>query len=86
MKTSAEPADSPANANGTSRLLRNGRYADEYYEPISPNYFAPKPGHQALNIGIIGAGIAGLNAAVALLQSGHNVEESQSSRNTGTAY
>lgn len=41
---------------------------------VPPGYFAPGPGDQILNIGIVGAGIAGLAAAIALVQSGHNVE------------
>lgn len=62
------PDDSPLN------ILPNGRLRDEYYKPYPPNHFAPKPGHQKLDIAIIGAGIAGLLTAVALVQSGHNVE------------
>lgn len=54
--------------------LSNGRLRSEYYEPILPDHFAPKPGDEILNIGIVGAGIAGLTAASALLQSGHHVE------------
>ncbi len=49
----------------------------EYYRPLPPNTFAPKEGHQALEIAVIGAGIAGLMAAIALSQSGHNVEASR---------
>ena len=56
------------------RRLPNGRLRDEYYRPYPPNNFAPKPGHQKLDIAVIGAGIAGLLTAVALVQSGHNVE------------
>ena len=56
------------------KKLPNGRLRDEYYRPYPPNSFAPKPGHQELDIAIIGAGIAGLLTAVALVQSGHHVE------------
>ncbi|KAF3070005.1 3-hydroxybenzoate 6-hydroxylase 1 [Trichoderma lentiforme] len=35
---------------------------------------APKKGAKSLNVGIIGAGIAGLTAAIAMSQSGHDVE------------
>jgi hypothetical protein len=56
------------------RRLPNGRTANIYYEPFPPNYFAPGPGHEKLDVAIIGAGIAGLIAAVALAQSGHCVE------------
>lgn len=77
MDPSTQPARSLPNANGASRQLPNGESVDEYYKPFPPNYFAPKPGNQALDIGIIGAGIAGLTAAVALVQSGHNVEAGQ---------
>lgn len=72
------PAHSLSGANGTSTPQRNGDSKDDYYKPFPPNYFAPKPGNQVLDIGIIGAGIAGLTAAVALVQSGHNVEACQS--------
>lgn len=58
----------------SSRVLPNGRVYGEYYKPFPPNNFAPSPGSKKLDIAIIGAGIAGLSAAVALLQSGHNVE------------
>ena len=54
--------------------LANGRLKDEYYKPFPKNYFAPDAEHQALDIAIIGAGIAGLSAAIGLLQCGHNVE------------
>jgi 3-hydroxyisobutyrate dehydrogenase-like beta-hydroxyacid dehydrogenase len=36
--------------------------------------FTPRPGDRRLEIGIIGAGIAGLGAAIALGQAGHDVE------------
>ena len=48
----------------------------EYYRDPPPNSFAPKEGDASLDIAIIGAGIAGLSAAVALTQCGHNVEVS----------
>jgi NADPH-dependent glutamate synthase beta subunit-like oxidoreductase len=72
---SLEKDASASSASGhKTRILPIGRSAKEYYEPFPPNHFAPKAGHQKLDIAIIGAGIAGLTAAVALLQSGHNVE------------
>lgn len=57
-----------------SRRLINGRLADEYYQPLPPNSLAPCSGSEKLEVAIIGAGIAGLSAAIALTQSGHNVE------------
>jgi len=36
----------------------------------------PSPEEKRLEVGIIGAGIAGLGAAIALAQAGHNVEVS----------
>ena len=36
----------------------------------------PGPGERRLDVGIIGAGIAGLGAAIALGQAGHHVEVS----------
>lgn len=48
----------------------------EYYRRLPPNSFAPKEGHQPLDVAVVGAGIAGLMAAIALSQSGHNVEVS----------
>ena len=57
-----------------SPRLANGRFRDEYYKPFPPDYFAPKDGSQKLDVAIIGAGIAGLTAAIALLQSGHHVQ------------
>ncbi|RVX74932.1 hypothetical protein B0A52_01209 [Exophiala mesophila] len=75
-------ADTAVSTNGVSpsqdttipRTLPNGRSREQYYKPFPPNHFAPKPGDQKLDIAIIGAGIAGLLTAVALVQSGHNVE------------
>jgi 2-polyprenyl-6-methoxyphenol hydroxylase-like FAD-dependent oxidoreductase len=58
----------------SSAMLSNGRFKDEYYRPYPPNHFAPNPGEQKLDVAVIGAGIAGLMTAVALVQSGHNVE------------
>ena len=60
-------------ATSTSRLA-NGRSVDEYFAPIASDHFVPRAGDQILDIGIIGAGIAGLSAAIALTQSGHNVK------------
>ena len=60
-----------------STVLSNGRSKNEYYAPIPADRFAPKTGDRILQIGIIGAGIAGLSAAIALTQSGHNVEVSE---------
>jgi len=77
MADSTKPAHSLSGAKGISRPLRDGDSKDNYYKPFPANYFAPKPGNQALDIGIVGAGIAGLTAAVALVQSGHNVEACQ---------
>ena len=48
--------------------------ASEYFQDVPPNSFAPGADHKTLDIAIIGAGIAGLAAAIALGQSGHNVE------------
>ena len=71
------PAITPAaNGDGVPRKLPNGHHEENYYKPFPPNHFAPKDGDQKLDIGIVGAGIAGLTAAVALLQCGHNVEVS----------
>ncbi|KAK4934616.1 hypothetical protein LTR10_024166 [Elasticomyces elasticus] len=72
--TSRTEKAAPNGSSATSIRLSNGRLRDEYYEPISPDHFAPKSGDQILDIGIIGAGIAGLAAAAALVQSGHNVD------------
>lgn len=41
-----------------------------------PIDLTPNPGEGRLEIGIIGAGIAGLGAAIALGQAGHDVEAS----------
>ncbi|KAL1962936.1 hypothetical protein VTN77DRAFT_9032 [Rasamsonia byssochlamydoides] len=38
------------------------------------NAFAPGPSDDSLDVGIVGAGIAGLSAAIALSRSGHRVE------------
>lgn len=57
-----------------SHVLSNGRRYDEYYAPFPPNSFAPRPGDRRLNVAIIGAGVAGLTAAIGLLQCGHDVE------------
>ena len=40
----------------------------------TPIDLTPGPGDRRLEIGIIGAGIAGLGAAIALGQAGHDVE------------
>jgi NADPH-dependent 2,4-dienoyl-CoA reductase/sulfur reductase-like enzyme len=73
MGDSATTSDKFSDAHPPSELP-NGRLRDEYYKPYPRDYFAPKTGHQSLDIAIIGAGIAGLLTAVALAQSGHNVE------------
>ncbi|MCJ1472600.1 hypothetical protein MMC13_001249 [Lambiella insularis] len=52
----------------------------EYHQILPPNTFAPEEGHQALDIAIIGAGIAGLVSAIGLAESGHNVEVFERSR------
>lgn len=64
------------NGEAFGERLSSGRLKSEYYEPIPPEHFLPKPGDQILDIGIIGSGIAGLAAAIGLIQSGHNVEVS----------
>ncbi len=43
-----------------------------------PVDLTPGPGERRLDVGIIGAGIAGLGAAVALGQAGHDVEVGRS--------
>ncbi|KAJ9615479.1 hypothetical protein H2200_001554 [Cladophialophora chaetospira] len=74
------PRGAEGNESCSAERLSNGRLKDEYYKPIPPDIFAPKPGDQILDIGIVGAGIAGLAAAIALVQSGHNVEVYERSR------
>jgi NADPH-dependent 2,4-dienoyl-CoA reductase/sulfur reductase-like enzyme len=51
----------------------------EYIEDVPAHIFAPGPGFKRLNIAVVGAGIAGLGAAIGLCQSGHDVEVSTSS-------
>jgi predicted flavoprotein YhiN len=46
----------------------------EYFEDVPGHIFAPGPEFSRLNIAIVGAGIAGLGAAIGLSQSGHDVE------------
>jgi hypothetical protein len=71
------PWENPSrNSSGATRL-GNGRLKDEYYECIPPDFFAPRLGDKTLDVGIVGAGIAGLAAAIALVQAGHDVEVSQ---------
>lgn len=48
--------------------------ASEYFQDVPPDSFKPGPNHKTLDIAIVGAGIAGLSAAISLSQSGHNVE------------
>lgn len=48
---------------------------DHFWLPPS-NSFAPIDGALKLKIGIIGAGIGGLMAAIGLLECGHDVEVS----------
>lgn len=45
-----------------------------YKEDVPAHIFAPGPGFKRLDIAIVGAGIAGLGAAIGLCQSGHKVE------------
>ena len=73
MEDNATTNGTLPNVDSVGRLP-NGRLRDEYYKPYPSNHFAPKSSHQKLDIAIIGAGIAGLITAVALVQSGHNVE------------
>lgn len=46
----------------------------QYHSDPPKDIFAPKAGERRLSIGIIGAGIAGLSAAIGLTKSGHDVE------------
>lgn len=48
--------------------------ASAFAGPIPADAFRPGPDDKSLEVGIIGAGIAGLGAAVALRYSGHKVE------------
>lgn len=41
---------------------------------LMPQSCGPEQGENGLKVGIIGAGIAGLGAAIALSRSGHHVE------------
>ncbi|KAH8803320.1 putative salicylate hydroxylase [Xylogone sp. PMI_703] len=52
----------------------------EYYTDVDPHIFEPSPTDMILNIAIVGAGIAGLAAATALVRSGHHVEIFERSR------
>ena len=51
-----------------------GRTDPEYFRDLPQHIFTPKENDKALEIGIIGAGIAGLAAAAGLCRSGHRVE------------
>ncbi|OQV00738.1 FAD binding domain-containing protein [Cladophialophora immunda] len=62
MNGSEQAFPSSPDSVTASRRLRNGRDKDVYYKPFPPNYFAPKAGHQTLNIGVIGAGVSLLDA------------------------
>ncbi|KAI9691331.1 MAG: hypothetical protein M1820_009752 [Bogoriella megaspora] len=55
-------------------MTRSENPENAYAGPIQADAFVPGPDDQRLKIGIIGAGIAGLAAAVALRHSGHKVE------------
>jgi hypothetical protein len=46
----------------------------DYLEDVLAGIFALGPSFKSLDIGILGAGIAGLNAAIGPSQSGHKVE------------
>ncbi|KAF2234779.1 putative salicylate hydroxylase [Viridothelium virens] len=48
--------------------------------PIAADAFEPDLNNRSINVGIIGAGIAGLGAAVALRRSGHKVQIFERSR------
>ncbi|KAI1616999.1 2-polyprenyl-6-methoxyphenol hydroxylase [Exophiala viscosa] len=74
MSATTTQTSQKVNDEAFGERLSNGRLKSEYYEPIPPDHFLPKPGDQILDIGIIGSGIAGLAAAIGLIQSGHNVE------------
>lgn len=50
------------------------RERDEYFSDLPKGIFAPNAGDTTLSVGIIGAGIAGLSAAIGLSRSGHDVE------------
>jgi len=51
-----------------------GRTDPEYCRDLPQHIFTPNEDDKALEIGIIGAGIAGLAAAAGLCRSGHGVE------------
>jgi salicylate hydroxylase len=48
--------------------------------PPPPEVFLRRPNDLQLKVGIVGAGIAGLSAAIALTRSGHEVEVFERSR------
>lgn len=49
---------------------------NDMYGLPSVEAVAPRNGDQTLTVGIVGAGISGLTAAIALAESGHDVEAS----------
>ena len=49
---------------------------DECYPNLPPDLCDPAPDDQILHVAVVGAGIAGLSAAIGLARSGHCVEVS----------
>ncbi|KAL9114910.1 MAG: hypothetical protein Q9227_001153 [Pyrenula ochraceoflavens] len=61
-------------------------WGKNYYEYPPAGIFAPREDDGKLSVGIIGAGIAGLSAAIGLSRSGHDIfERSRFNNETGAA-